>query len=174
MASTRKLHPLTPVMLGTMTLGNQSDESHSHAQFDEFVKLGGIWIDTAEAYPVPPTLEKAGLTEEIIGRWIAKNPQLRSKIAIATKVAGPTPAGNALKQREKTLTGSMPAEHEAQDFTSAQINRALDASLKRLQTDYIDLYQLHWPTRPVPLWGTECFTEKMAKVSTKCDRQEQR
>jgi len=159
----RPLPPLTKVMLGTMTWANQCDEKGSFAQLDEFVKLGGVWIDTAELYPVPPTLEKGGDTETLIGKWIAKHPELRSRVAIATKVAGPTVAGNVAKKRELVLEGKMPDHVNGNDLTAEEIERALDASLKRLQTDYIDLYQLHWPSRPVPLWGRDAFTEVMHK-----------
>jgi len=158
-----KLHPLTKVMLGTMTIGNQTSEEAAFAQFDEFVKLGGVWLDTAEAYPVPGTLETGGQTEIIIGKWIAKHPELRSKVAIATKVSGPAPVNSSMKKREVVLGGPAPDESIQQEHTPAQIKRAVEASLKRLQTDYIDLYQLHWPSRPVPVWGKECYTEEMSK-----------
>lgn len=153
------LLPLTPVMLGTMTFGKQIDEQESHAQLDEYVKMGGVWLDTAELYPVPPATDTYGITERIIGNWLAKDPSLRSKVGIATKVTGPSKTQAGIISRARYLGVSQ--MEEEQDFTPAQIEQALECSLKRLQTDYVDLYQLHWPSRPVPLWGMEVFTESM-------------
>ena len=103
-----------------------------------------------------------GLTEEIIGEWLAKQPkELRAKLVIASKVAGPSTTRGALLQREKTMGAPPPPDTKEQRHTPDQIRRALEASLKRLQTSYVDLYQLHWPDRPVPLWGKSVYTRVM-------------
>tara|TARA_B100000524_G_scaffold25594_1_gene12912 strand:+ start:1042 stop:1977 length:936 start_codon:yes stop_codon:yes gene_type:complete len=144
------------VCLGTMTFGTMTaNEADAHAILDRYVELGGNFIDTAEMYPVPTDPAWMGASEEVIGRWLAKGgAELRAKVVIATKVSGPRAAARYAPQiREKTLTGSTEAAPAEPDFSRAQIRRACEASLKRLQTDYIDLYQLHWPERYVPKWG---------------------
>lgn len=116
--------------LGTMTFGNQTDEAESHAQIDRAGAAGVNFMDTAEMYPVNPVrAETVGVTEEIIGRWIAGGGR-RADWVIATKIGGA--GGNA--------RGGEP-------ITGAAIRRALEGSLRRLQTDYVDLYQFHWPNR---------------------------
>ncbi len=124
--------------LGTMTFGEQNSEAEAHAQLDYAVSQGINLIDTAEMYPVPPRPETQGLTETYIGNWLAKR-GIREKLVIATKVNGPTRNNDA---------GIRP--DQAVDRKNIRV--ALDASLKRLQTDYIDLYQVHWPQR-----ATNCF-----------------
>jgi len=116
--------------LGSMTWGTQNTEKEGHEQIDYALDQGVNFIDTAEMYPVNPiSVETTGRTEEIIGNWIAKNTR-RSEIVLATKVAG---AGSKARDGE--------------DISPTAIQRALEGSLKRLNTDYIDLYQLHWPNR---------------------------
>lgn len=119
----------------------------------------GNFIDTAELYPVPPKAEYSGRTEEIIGSWLEKHPGMREKLIIATKVAGPgRPFINEM--RYKALGIAPPAgEIPPSSFSPSQIRLALSASLKRMKTSYVDLYQLHWPDRPVPLWGSASFTK---------------
>jgi aryl-alcohol dehydrogenase-like predicted oxidoreductase len=123
---------VSDICMGTMTFGSQADEAMSHRILDQSLEAGINFFDTAENYPVPPKLEWAGRTEEIFGRWMkTKN---RDAIVVATKVCGPS---------HGWLKGSQRAEMTALDRHN--ITRAINASLKRLQTDYIDLYQTHWP-----------------------------
>jgi len=121
---------VSELCLGTMTWGTQNTESEGHAQADLALEAGVTFWDTAEMYPVNPVrAETAGRTEEIIGSWIATRGG-RDRIQLATKVAG---KGPILRPGEVT--------------TGATMRKAVEASLKRLRTDYIDLYQLHWPNR---------------------------
>ena len=124
--------------LGTMTFGEQNSEADAHAQLDYAVSQGINLIDVAEMYPVPPRPETQGLTETYVGNWLAKRGN-REKLVIASKVSGPA---------RNNDTGIRPN----QILDRKNIRAALDASLKRLQTDYLDLYQVHWPQRP-----TNCF-----------------
>jgi len=131
---------VTRICLGTMTFGEQVDEADSHAILDRALERGVNFIDTAEMYSVPPRAETYGATETIIGNWFANRPGVRGKVVLATKVAGPSRA--------------MPwIRGGAADLTPADIVRACDDSLRRLQTDVIDLYQIHWPNRNVPMFG---------------------
>lgn len=146
---------VTACCLGTMTFGSMSDEATAHRILDRYVDLGGNFLDTAEMYPVPCKPAWAGASEEIIGRWLAARGS-RDGLVIATKVAGPRFGGDGaavVASREKALTGTAGDPSAKGDFSRAQVRRACEASLKRLQTDYIDLYQLHWPERYVPKWG---------------------
>tara|TARA_R110002012_G_scaffold255023_1_gene434459 strand:- start:301613 stop:302578 length:966 start_codon:yes stop_codon:yes gene_type:complete len=118
--------------MGTMTFGSGADEAMSHRIMDESVEAGINFFDTAENYPVPPKPEWAGETENIVGRWLKGKD--RDSLIIATKVSGPSHGWLASSQR-----AGMTA------LDRHNIVKALDASLKRLQTDYIDLYQTHWP-----------------------------
>lgn len=122
--------------LGTMTFGEQNTEAEGHAQMDYAFDRGINIFDAAEIYPVPPKLETQGRTEVIIGTWLASRKN-RDKVMIATKVAGRSKMTWVRKDR------SLPRQ------SPAQIMEAVEASLKRLRTDYIDLYQLHWPDRPM-------------------------
>jgi aryl-alcohol dehydrogenase-like predicted oxidoreductase len=131
---------VTPICLGTMTFGEQVDESTAHAILDRSLERGVNFIDTAEMYAVPPRAETFNATEKIIGNWLAKTPGARQKLVIATKVAGPS-------RGMPWVRGGSP------DLTAADIVAACEGSLKRLQTDVIDLYQIHWPTRHVPMFG---------------------
>lgn len=130
------------ICLGTMTWGRQNTEAEGHEQMDMAVDHGVNFFDTAEMYAVPPTEDTYGKTEEIIGTWFASRKN-RDKIILASKIVGParSPGGFSWVRGGKTR---LVREHIAQ---------AVDASLKRLQTDYIDLYQLHWPNRSVNIFG---------------------
>lgn len=142
----------TEVCLGTMTWGVQNSEKEAHEQLDYAIKERGInCIDTAELYPVPASAPgwAPGTTERYIGTWIVKNPELRKSIYIATKVAGFLPASDIPGVRSDPPTpGKAPCRLDRESILAA-----CDASLRKLQTSYIDLYQLHWPDRYVPLWG---------------------
>lgn len=131
---------VTPVCLGTMTFGEQVDEAQAHQILDRSLALGVNFLDTAEMYSVPTRAETFQLTEQIIGRWLAKNPAARKQLVIATKVAGPS-------------RGMPWVRGGSADLTAQDILSACDGSLKRLKTDMIDLYQIHWPTRSVPMFG---------------------
>jgi len=130
---------VSAICLGTMTWGQQNTEAEGHAQLDYAIAQGINFIDTAELYSIPPRAETQGSTERIIGSWL-KARGGRDKVIIASKVTG---RGDFTWFRED---GSPTA------LTRVQIEEAVDKSLKRLQTDYIDLYQLHWADRPMP-WG---------------------
>ena len=131
---------VTPICLGTMTFGEQVNEADSHAILSHSLARGVNFIDTAEMYSVPARAETFGATETIIGNWFAKNPGARQKLVLATKVAGPS--------------RGMPWVREGKGMTSADIIASCEGSLRRLQTDVIDLYQIHWPERHVPAFGT--------------------
>jgi aryl-alcohol dehydrogenase-like predicted oxidoreductase len=123
---------VSSICMGTMTFGNQADEAMSHRILDMSFDAGIDFYDTAENYPVPPDEKYAGLTEEIVGRWMKT--KRRDAILMATKVSGPSHGWIRSAQR-----AGMTA------LDRHNIIRGLDASLKRLQTDYVDLYQTHWP-----------------------------
>jgi len=134
---------VSAVCLGTMTFGEQNTEAEAHSQFDYAFERGVDFIDTAEAYPVMPRAETQGRTERFIGSWLKKTGR-RSDVVLATKVAGPN--------------ATMPwVRGGKSNFDAANICAAVEGSLQRLQTDYIDLYQLHWPSRNVPIFGATVF-----------------
>ncbi len=129
---------VSKICLGTMTFGEQNSEADAHEQLNYAIEQGVNFIDTAELYAVPSTEQNSGLTEKYIGSWL-KDRSDRDKIIIATKVAGPS---TGLKYISENL-----------GFSKERILEAVDGSLKRLQTDYIDLYQLHWPERRSNMFG---------------------
>ncbi|MGJ0426509.1 aldo/keto reductase [Methylocystis sp.] len=131
---------VSAICLGSMTWGQQNSEAEGHAQLDYAFDCGVNFIDTAEIYSIPPRQETQGSSERIIGNWLAARKN-RDKAIIATKVAG---RGDANWLRPGGAGTILDARN---------INAAIEGSLKRLQTDYIDLYQLHWPDRSLPLWG---------------------
>ncbi|MEJ8826192.1 aldo/keto reductase [Variovorax humicola] len=130
---------VTPICLGTMTFGEQVDEATSHRILSRSLERGVDFLDTAEMYSVPARKETFGATETIIGNWFAANPGARQKVTLASKVAGPS--------------RGMPWVREGKGMAPADIVASCHASLKRLKTDVIDLYQIHWPERHVPLFG---------------------
>ena len=133
---------VSEICLGTMTWGKQNTEEEACEQLDYATGEKGInFIDTAEMYAVPPTAETYTITEQYIGRWLAKRGK-RDDLVVATKVAGRSPSMGYARPGEQTP-----------DLTAEQIKYAVEGSLKRLQTDYIDLYQLHWPSRTVNSFG---------------------
>ena len=132
---------VSEVCLGSMTWGEQNSEPEAHEQLDYAVARGINFLDTAEMYPVPPNATTQGRTETYVGSWLAR--QRREELVIATKVAGPG-------RRDWIRNGRT-------DLTRDVIADAVDTSLARLQTDYIDLYQIHWPQRNVPMFGATTF-----------------
>lgn len=130
------------ICLGTMTWGEQNSESEGHAQLDYAIDNGINFIDTAELYAIPSRKATQGSTERIIGTWL-RNRSDRDKIILASKIVGP--ASNLTYIRDPL------------DFSPASIRTALEGSLRRLQTDYIDLYQLHWPERKNNRFGVRGY-----------------
>lgn len=139
---------VSEICLGTMTFGQQNTIEDAHQQLDYAVAQQINFIDTAEMYPVPPRDETQGRTEAYIGEWLKK--QQRDQLIIATKIAGP---GRAIKWVRGGAT----------NIQRDNIKQAVDDSLKRLQTDYIDLYQIHWPDRYVPLFGQTEYNPKFER-----------
>ncbi len=135
---------VTRICLGTMTFGEQVDQVTSHAILDRALERGVNFIDTAEMYSVPPRAKTYGATETIIGHWFAARPGVRAKVTLASKVAGPA------RGMEWVRGG-------AANLSPADIAQACDDSLRRLQTDVIDLYQIHWPNRNAPSFGSIYF-----------------
>lgn len=132
---------VTPICLGTMTFGEQVNEADAHAILDRSLERGVNFLDTAEMYAVPARAETSGATESIIGNWFTRNPGARQKVVLATKVAGPARGMPWLRQA----------------VSKAGIIEACEGSLRRLQTEVIDLYQIHWPARNVPAFGAIYF-----------------
>jgi len=142
---------VSEVCLGTMTFGEQTDEQEAHAQLDCALAHGVNFIDTAEMYPIPPGAKTYSRTESIVGAWLARQP--RDKVVVATKVAGPGRDRQWVRGGETTLT-------------KKNIRWAVDDSLKRLRTDYVDLYQIHWPERNVAMFGTMRYDAAKEKPAT--------
>ena len=130
------------ICLGTMTWGEQNTEAEGHAQMDFALDKGVNFIDTAEMYSVPGNPKTQGSTERIIGSWLAKTGN-RDKIILASKISGPSRGFKHIR--------------EHLDFSKASLDDALAKSLARLQTDYLDLWQLHWPERAVNIFGQRDF-----------------
>jgi aryl-alcohol dehydrogenase-like predicted oxidoreductase len=143
---------VTPICLGTMTFGEQVDEPTSHAILDRSFGRGINFIDTAEMYAVPARAETFGATETIIGNWFAKHPGARAGIVLATKVAGPS--------------RGMPWVREGGGLTARDIAASCEGSLRRLKTDVIDLYQIHWPERNVPVFGQLYYDPAKERTQT--------
>ena len=153
---TSDLH-VTPICLGTMTFGEQVNATDAHAILDRSLDAGINFIDTAEMYAVPAKAETCGATEIIIGDWFAKHPGARQKVVLATKVAGPS--------------RGMPWVREGSGLTAQDILNSCEGSLKRLKTDVIDLYQIHWPERHVPVFGMAYFDPAKDKSVTSIHEQ---
>ncbi|HEY0062103.1 MAG TPA: aldo/keto reductase [Telluria sp.] len=137
---------VSKVCLGTMTFGEQNSEADAHSQLDYALERGVNFIDTAEMYPVMPRPTTQGATERFIGSWLKKTGR-RADLVLATKVAGPNAAMHWIRNGKNNLD-------------AANIRAAVEASLTRLQTDHIDLYQIHWPSRNVPVFGATVFDPK--------------
>ena len=130
---------VSSLCLGTMTFGEQNSETEGHAQMDHALDCGINIFDAAEIYPIPPKPETQGRTESIIGSWLASR-KCRDKVMIATKVAG--------RGKMVWLRKDVPKTRQSK----AQVEEAIEGSLRRLKTDYVDLYQLHWPDRPMRIF----------------------
>lgn len=128
---------VSEVCLGTMTWGNQNSQEEANQQIEYAIDQGINFMDTAEMYAVPPSPDTCGFTETYIGNWLASNADKREDIILASKITGP----------------SLPWIRDGGPITGATVKQALEGSLKRLQTDYLDLYQLHWPNRTSPHFG---------------------
>ena len=144
---------LPEICLGTMTFGEQNTQAEAFQQLEYALDQGLFFWDTAEMYPVPPKPETQGATETILGNWIAQRGH-RDKLFIASKIVGPSQGGSHIRDGQTR-------------FTAAEISSAIDGSLKRLQSDYIDLYQLHWPQRPTNFFG------KLGYGNTEAQNQQQ-
>lgn len=129
---------VSEICLGSMTWGQQNTEAEGHAQLDYAVSRGVNFIDVAEMYPVPPSADKQGRTESILGSWLARQP--RDRFIVATKITGP---GRGFAW---VRGGQLAIDRKG-------VTEAIEGSLRRLRTDYVDLYQIHWPDRYVPAFG---------------------
>lgn len=138
------------ICLGTMTFGQQNSEAEAHAQLDSALDQGINFIDTAEMYPVQARAETSGLTEKYVGSWLQQ--QARDRIILATKATGPGRAFDWIRNGQL-------------HFTHDNLQLALHDSLQRLHTDYVDLYQLHWPDRNVPVFGGYHFQPELERES---------
>ncbi|WP_298140877.1 aldo/keto reductase [Flavobacterium sp.] len=137
---------ISKICLGTMTFGNQNSEAEAHSQLDYAVERGINFLDTAEMYPIGGNAEIFGSTERHIGSWLHKiGATEREKLVVATKIAGPNRGMEYIRQ--------------PLDFSKKSIHEAVELSLKNLQTDYIDLYQMHWPERVMNMFGKRGVTE---------------
>ncbi|RJG04307.1 NADP(H)-dependent aldo-keto reductase [Noviherbaspirillum sedimenti] len=142
------------IALGTMTWGQQNSEAEAHAQLDHAVDFGVNLIDTAEMYPVPPRPETQGRSEQYLGSWLKKSGK-RDRVLIATKATGPA----RMPHNPRHIRGGN------NHFDRAGLTTALNESLARLQTDYIDLYQLHWPDRSLNIFGKLNYTHTAQEES---------
>ena len=141
---------VSKICLGTMTFGEQNTEAEAHQQLDYSLERGINFIDTAEMYPVMPRAETQGTTERFIGSWL-KQAGNRQKVVLATKIAGPSTMASWIRNGQN-------------NFDRKNIRAAVEDSLRRLQTDYIDLYQLHWPSRNAPIFGQLFFDPKRERA----------
>lgn len=133
---------VSKICLGTMTFGNQNTEEEAHQQLDFAIEKGVNFIDTAEMYAVPADPNTQGLTEKYIGSWLSRSGK-RKDVVLASKITGPSRGMTHIR--------------EALDFSKKSLEDALHKSLQRLQTDYLDLYQLHWPERAVNIFGVRDY-----------------
>ena len=142
---------VSAICLGTMTFGEQNTEADAHAQLDYAFGRGVNVIDAAEMYPVPARAETSGRTESFVGSWLRTKP--RDRVILATKVAGPSRGWTWIRGGPRSLDRD-------------NIRTALDQSLCRLQTNYVDLYQVHWPARSVPIFGQFQYEPSPAEDET--------
>ena len=147
---------VSELCLGTMTFGQQNTRQQAHAQLDRAFDFGINFVDAAEMYPVPPRAETQGRTEEFLGAWLAT--RTRSEVILATKAAGP-------RRPIDWVRGGNLA------YTRENVQRAVEDNLRRLKTDYIDLYQFHWPDRYVPQFGDVAYEPEREVPSTSTEEQ---
>jgi aryl-alcohol dehydrogenase-like predicted oxidoreductase len=147
---------VSSISLGTMTWGEQNSEKEAHEQLDYAVSRGINFIDAAEMYPVPPKAETQGRTEAYLGTWLKQ--QQRDKLVVATKITAPGRGFGWVRGGPKAIDRK-------------SIQEALDGSLKRLQTDYVDLYQIHWPDRYLPLFGNTFYDPKQERETVSIEEQ---
>jgi len=147
---------VSELALGTMTFGQQNSLGEAHEQLDYAVDQGVNFINTAEMYPVPGKPETQGRSEEYVGKWLKT--QVRDKLVVATKVSGPARGFDWIRGGPKAVDRD-------------NITAAINGSLRRLQTDYIDLYQIHWPARNVPMFGRNEFEPGLERPCTPVDEQ---
>ena len=147
---------VSELALGTMTFGQQNSLAEAHEQLDYAVAQGVNFIDTAEMYPVPGRPETQGRSEEYVGRWLKS--QSRDKVIIASKVSGPARGFHWIRGGPQAIDRD-------------NIMAAIHDSLRRLQTDYVDLYQIHWPARNVPMFGRNEFDPALERPSTPVEEQ---
>ncbi|MBI4938321.1 MAG: aldo/keto reductase [Nitrosomonadales bacterium] len=141
---------VSALALGTMTFGEQNSEAEAHAQLDFAVSRGVNFIDSAEMYPVAPRAETVHRTESYIGNWLKR--QQRDRLIVATKITGPARGFDWIRNGPR--------------ITREHITAAIEGSLRRLQTDYVDLYQIHWPDRYVPMFGATGYDAAQERDST--------
>jgi aryl-alcohol dehydrogenase (NADP+) len=147
---------VSEICLGTMTFGEQNSEVEAHQQLDYAVSRGVNFFDAAEMYAVPPRAETQGLTERYFGSWLKK--QVRDKQIVASKITGPGRGFEWVRGGPKAID-------------RASVNEAVDLSLKRLQTDYIDLYQIHWPDRYLPNFGQAFYDPQEERAAIGIEEQ---
>jgi aryl-alcohol dehydrogenase-like predicted oxidoreductase len=146
---------VSTICLGTMTFGQQNTEAEAHRQLDLAFASGINFIDTAEMYPVPARAETQGRSESYVGSWLAR--RQRDAVILATKIAGPARGMEWIRGGPRV--------------NAQQIESAVDASLRRLQTDYIDLYQIHWPERYVPVFGGRYYDSRLQREAESIEHQ---
>jgi aryl-alcohol dehydrogenase (NADP+) len=147
---------VSEICLGSMTWGEQNSESEAHQQLDYAVSRGVNFVDVAEMYPVPPKAETQGRTESYLGSWLRR--QSRDKMIVATKITAQGRGFGWVRGGPGAIDGK-------------SIREALDGSLRRLQTDYVDLYQIHWPDRYLPLFGNTFYDPKLERATASVEEQ---
>lgn len=147
---------VSEICLGTMTYGEQNSEAQAHQQLDYALSRGVNFLDAAEMYPVPPRSETQGRTESYVGSWLKK--QERDKVIVATKITAPGRGFEWIRGGPKAID-------------KASVEEAVNGSLQRLQTDYIDLYQIHWPDRYLPNFGQAFYDPAEERMATSIEDQ---
>jgi aryl-alcohol dehydrogenase (NADP+) len=147
---------VSEICLGTMTFGEQNSETEAHQQLDYAVSRGVNFLDAAEMYPVPPRAQTQGRTESFVGSWLKKQP--RDKVILATKITAPGRGFEWVRGGPKAID-------------QLSVEEAVNGSLRRLQTDHIDLYQIHWPDRYLPNFGQAFYDPSQERSATGIEEQ---